>query len=132
MRNTLFTALLAACMLACGVALKAEETVFSSTIDFLDYCFDPVVKGRRGTEPMPLEEYDAILKEVAASGVKKLYLRVNVRGVTLYPSKVVPMYGEEHRRHFNDVSAGAAAALAAPRDGEVRQVKAAEIRELTK
>ena len=95
----------------CSLALPASETIFSSTIDFLDYCFAPVVGGRKGTEPMPLEEYDAILKEVAETGVKKVYLRVNVRGVTLYPSQVVPMYGEERRRHFNKESVALAATI---------------------
>ncbi len=84
-----------------GAAKPQEERDFtvSTTIDFLDYCFfDPETKD---VGYLPLEVYEKRLREVAETGVKKLYLRVNVRGLTLYPTNVTRMYGEEGRFHWS-------------------------------
>jgi len=76
-----------------------DDFIFATTIDFLDYCFFDEASIAAGY--LPLEVYENYLREIAEAGVKKLYLRVNVRGLTLYPTKVTLQYGEEGRFHWH-------------------------------
>ena len=73
---------------------RPETTQVSTTIDFLDYCFyhtDPEVG--YFTE----EQYDTVFQQLAQAGIDKVYLRVNVCGLSLYPSDVVLQYPGDGR-----------------------------------
>ena len=73
---------------------ESERPIISTTIDFLDYCFfrtDPS-KGYF-TE----EQYDEVIRSVAEAGITKIYLRVDVCGLTLYPTKVGKQYAGDGR-----------------------------------
>lgn len=76
---------------------SADKPLVSSTIDFLDYVF--LYKGSE--DHYPLAEYEQALRELAESGVKKIYLRVNVCGLTHYPTKVSALYGDDNALHWN-------------------------------
>ncbi len=73
---------------------EGERPVISTTIDFLDYCFSR-------TDPskgyFTLEQYDEVIRTVAESGITKIYLRVDVCGLTLYPTKVGKQYAGDGR-----------------------------------
>ncbi|MCR4572688.1 MAG: hypothetical protein K5787_02885 [Lentisphaeria bacterium] len=79
-------------------AATAKKTPrVSATIDFLDYVFFM----HKGPEDYyPLEEYEKEIKQLADAGIKKIYLRVNVCGLTHYPSKVSAQYGENGALHW--------------------------------
>ena len=79
-------------------AATAKKTPrVSATIDFLDYVFFM----HKGLEDYyPLEEYEKEIKQLAEAGIKKIYLRVNVCGLTHYPSKVSAQYGENGALHW--------------------------------
>ena len=78
-------------------AARGEENrrpIISTTIDFLDYCF-----GR--TDPakgyFTEKQYDEVMRAVAEPGITKVYLRVDVCGLTLYPTKVGKEYTGDGR-----------------------------------
>ncbi len=102
MKRIIVSALaLLCCPLAMTLSAQAAEgkhPMFSTTLDFLDYCFYDLEGGK---ELFPLEVYESRLKECADAGIKKVYLRVNCLGLTLYPTKVAIMYGEDGRFHWN-------------------------------
>ncbi len=75
-----------------------KHPIFSTTLDFLDYCF---FDKEGGDELFPLEVYEKRLKECADAGIKKVYLRVNCLGLTLYPTKVSIMYGDNGQFHWD-------------------------------
>ena len=71
--------------------------IVSTTIDFLDYAF---YDQEGSSEYYEMEVWEKRLEELAACGIKKVYLRVNACGATLWPSKVYPRYGFNGRRHY--------------------------------
>ncbi|MBR4372312.1 MAG: hypothetical protein IKS92_14775, partial [Victivallales bacterium] len=79
-------------------AATAKKTPqVSATIDFLDYVFFM----HKGPEDYyPLEEYEKELKQLADAGIRKIYLRVNVCGLTHYPTKVAAQYGDNGALHW--------------------------------
>ncbi len=79
-----------------AVAVMAAPRV-ATTIDFLDYVFYDLADGH---DYYPLEVWEKRLKDLSEQGVEKLYFRVNVCGLTLYPSNVSAIYGEENGRHW--------------------------------
>ncbi len=83
-----------------GTAPAASaRPAFATTIDFLDYVFmDPKAENLAA---YPLEIYEERIRELSEAGIRKLYLRVNVCGLALYPSRVVPRYGEQGQWHWN-------------------------------
>ena len=71
---------------------------FGTTVDFDDYVlFDKESAG----DIYSLELYERRLKEIAELGFKRVYLRVNCLGLTLYPTKVARMYGDGHLWHWD-------------------------------
>ena len=74
-----------------------KPPMVSTTIDFLDYAF---FRHKGPENYYTLEEYEAELKEPADAGIRKIYLRVNVCGLTHYPSKVAAQYGENGALHW--------------------------------
>ncbi len=84
--------------ICCVLGLMAAEKplTVSSTIDFLDYVFYDMPKG---SSVYPLDHWEKRIAEMAAGGIDRIYLRVNVCGLTLYPSKVCTRYGERGRFH---------------------------------
>lgn len=73
------------------------------TIDFLDYVF---YDKEGGDDYYPLEAYENRIRELVEVGTTKLYLRVNVCGLTLYPTQVAGMYGDEFGTHAHYISYG--------------------------
>ena len=73
---------------------EGRRPSISTTIDFLDYCF-----GR--TDPakgyFTEKQYDDVIRAVAEAGITKVYLRVDVCGLTLYPTKVGKPYPGDGR-----------------------------------
>lgn len=73
---------------------EGRRPIISTTIDFLDYCF-----GR--TDPakgyFTEKQYDDVIRAVAEAGITKVYLRVDVCGLTLYPTKVGKQYPGDGR-----------------------------------
>ncbi|MGE4490111.1 MAG: hypothetical protein AB7E95_11275 [Kiritimatiellales bacterium] len=88
--------LLASLCCALGVLAAEKPLTVSTTIDFLDYVFYDMPKG---SSVYPLEHYEKRIAEMAAGGIDRIYLRVNVCGLTLYPSKVCTRYGDRGRFH---------------------------------
>ncbi len=89
------------CLVSLTSTLHAAEgghPVFATTVDFLDYCFYDY---EGGDDLFPLEVYESRLKACADAGIKKIYLRVNCLGLTLYPTKVSVMYGDNGQFHWN-------------------------------
>ncbi len=84
-------------MFACG-ALAQTHPDFSTTVDFLDYVFFDKMGP---ADVYPLEVYEQRLKEIADVGFKRVMLRVNCCGVTLYPTKVTRLYGEGFAWHWD-------------------------------
>ena len=79
-------------------AATAKKTPqVSATIDFLDYVF---FRHKGPEDYYTLEEYEKEIKQLAEAGIKKIYLRVNVCGLTHYPSKVSAQYGENGALHW--------------------------------
>lgn len=74
--------------------------LFSATIDFNDNAF--FYDGPEGY--YPLEKYEEHIRQLVESGIKKIYLRVNVGGLSNHPSKVVPMYGENGACHWTNLT----------------------------
>ena len=75
-----------------------KAPIISTTIDFLDYAF---YDQEGSSEYYELEVWEKRLQELASCGIKKVYLRVNACGATLWPSKVSPRYGANGRVHYN-------------------------------
>ncbi len=96
-RNVLFATIV---LSAAGGICLAQPTrpMISTTIDFLDYAF---FKHEGPENYYTLEEYEKELKELADAGIKKIYLRVNICGLTHYPSKVSAQYGENGALHWS-------------------------------
>ncbi len=73
---------------------KDQRPIVSTTIDFLDYCFSR-------TDPsngyFTEEQYDKVIRTVAEAGITKIYLRVDVCGLTLYPTRVGKQYAGDGR-----------------------------------
>jgi hypothetical protein len=78
-------------------AEKLKRPILATTIDFLDYVF---FDKEGGESFYPLEIYEKRIKSISETGIKKLYLRVNVRGLTIYPSKLTYQYGQHERWHW--------------------------------
>lgn len=75
-------------------AADRGRPIVSTTIDFLDYCFFKTdAKVGYFTE----EQYDKVIGAVAEAGFAKIYLRVDVCGVTLYPTKAGKQYAGDGR-----------------------------------
>lgn len=77
-----------------GAFAPVVDSKVSSTIDFLDFAWfqtDPAVG--YFTE----SQYEEVFKDLVRAGVSKVYLRVNVLGWTLYPTKVGSMYSGDGR-----------------------------------
>ena len=74
--------------------------LFSATIDFNDNAF--FYEGPEGY--YPLEKYEEHIRQLVESGIKKIYLRVNVGGLSNHPSKVVPEYGENGACHWTNLT----------------------------
>ena len=73
--------------------------LFSATIDFSSNAF--LYDGPEGF--LPLEKYEEHIRQlVVDGGIKKIYLRVNVGGLSNHPSKVVPVYGEDTACHWTN------------------------------
>lgn len=101
MRNFFLTAVaLSATAAFCHaepVQMAKKTPQVSATIDFLDYVFFM----HKGPEDYyTLEEYEKALKELADAGIRKIYLRVNVCGLTHYPTKVSARYGDNDALHW--------------------------------
>ncbi len=88
--------LLAAICCCLGLMAAEKPLTVSTTIDFLDYVFYDMPSG---SSVYPLEHWEKRIAEMAAGGIDRIYLRVNVCGLTLYPSKVCVRYGERGRFH---------------------------------
>ena len=93
-----FISSLLAALFAASAAAAGPGPVFSTTIDFLDCAFGDRLDVNR--QYYPLEVYEARIREWATSGIKKLYLRVNVCGLTHYPSRVSARYGTDGAFHW--------------------------------
>ena len=87
-------ALLVLTALSLGAAPK-----YATTIDFLDYVFYDTKDGNM--EYYPLEVYEQRLRELAEGGISKVYLRVNVCGLVLYPTKFSAIYGQDGLLHWD-------------------------------
>ena len=97
--KSLYAVILALFAAAAGCAADKpadKPLVIGTTIDFLDYAFN--YKGPE--DHFALEAYENDLKQLAESGVKKIYLRVNVCGTTHYPTKVSARYGDGDAFHW--------------------------------
>ena len=79
---------------------KARRLLVSSTIDFIDYVFYDTEDGNE--EYYPLEVYEQRIKEAAEGGIRKIYLRVNCGGVTIYPTKYSAIFGANDAFAWND------------------------------
>ncbi len=81
-----------------SLAKEAKRPLVATTIDFLDYAMGDDA----AIEPSfyPLSSYERRLEELAACGIRKLYLRVNVCGLSHYPSQVTWQYGEHGNYHY--------------------------------
>ena len=77
---------------------EGERLRITTTIDFLDYVFDDQLA--KAIDHYPLEIYERRIRELAEHGVDKIQIRVNVCGVTLYPTKVGVRYGDGGRYHW--------------------------------
>jgi len=78
-------------------AAKPAHPVVGTTLDYLDYVFYDKLGAK---EIYPLEVYEQRLREIAETGIKRVYLRVNCCGVTLYPTKVTRLYGDDFAWHW--------------------------------
>ncbi len=77
---------------------EGAHPIFATTIDFLDYVFFD----KEGPEDVyPVEVYERRIREIADLGFRKIYLRVNALGLTLYPTKVALLYGEGYAYHWS-------------------------------
>ena len=88
---------------ATSSAATAESKAFAASrpevavvIDFTNYVF---FDSRGNGEIYPLRVYGERLRELASLGIGKFYLRVNVYGLSLYPSRVTGIYGTHFGRH---------------------------------
>ncbi|MBT3376496.1 MAG: hypothetical protein HN742_41520 [Lentisphaerae bacterium] len=75
-------------------AAERPGPIVSTTIDFLDYCF---FKTDAETGYFTEQQYDDVIRAVAEAGFAKIYLRVDVCGVTLYPTTVGKRYAGDGR-----------------------------------
>ena len=101
MKNNCMNALLAlvAIVLMGGFTKAQAHPEFGTTVDFLDYVF----YDHEGPKDIyPVEVYEKRLKEMADAGFKRIYLRVNCLGLTLYPTKVARLYGEGFAWHWDN------------------------------
>ncbi len=79
-------------------ATAARHPVLACTMDFLDFVFYDM-EGSPDVYELPVLEKR--IRTLAAMGFKKLNLRVNCLGLTLYPTTVSVMYGEGGRGHWD-------------------------------
>jgi len=81
--------------IALGMSCAATACpAVSTTIDFLDYCF---ARTDLSIGYFTEEQYEHVIRSVAETGITKIYLRVDVCGLTLYPSKVGKQYAGDGR-----------------------------------
>ncbi len=76
-----------------------KKPIVSTTIDFLDYAFYDM---EGAADHYELAVWEKRLQELAACGITKVYLRVNILGLTHWPSKVSTQYGTGGRVHYGD------------------------------
>ena len=80
-----------------GCTPGGKELLVSSTIDFLDcafFCHD-------GPEDYyPQEEYEKLIRNMSEGGIRKIYFRANVCGLTHYPTAVSRQYGCDDAYHY--------------------------------
>ena len=83
------------------IYLRAEQKfVLATTLDFTGWGWWD--EKDRHPDYYPLEILETRIKELAEVGIGKIYLRVSVRGLSLYPSKVTKQYGEDDLFHWQD------------------------------
>jgi len=87
--------------LCCGAILArgqapapAPAKIVATTIDFLDYCF---YRTQPDVGYFTEAQYEDVIKSVAAAGIGKIYIRVNVCGLTLYPTQVGKQFAGDGR-----------------------------------
>ena len=80
-----------ACCHAQNAPIVKRMPQVSATIDFLDYVF---FRHKEPEDYYTLDEYEKEIRQLAEAGIKKIYLRVNVCGLTHYPSNVSAQYGD--------------------------------------
>ena len=78
-------------IMALGVLGGEKKVVVGSTLDFLDYVFYDMPAGEN---VYPVSRLEQRIAEMKAGGIDRIYLRVNVCGLTLYPTKAGTLYGE--------------------------------------
>ena len=71
-----------------------SRPVLSTTIDFLDYCW---TETDREVGYFTEAQYEKVIRSLADAGIDKVYLRVDVCGLTLYPTKVGKQYPGDGR-----------------------------------
>ena len=76
----------------CGA--RPAGPIVSTTIDFLDYCF---FKTDAETGYFTEAQYEEVIRKVAEAGFAKVYLRVDVCGLTLYPTTAGKQYAGDGR-----------------------------------
>jgi len=75
---------------------EAAAPLVSTTIDFLDYCF---YKTDPDTGYFTEQQYEEVIRAVSEAGFAKIYLRVDVCGVTLYPTTAGKQYAGAGATH---------------------------------
>ncbi len=81
-----------------GAQLAAAPRV-ATTVDFLDYAF---FDSLGAADHYELSAWEQRIRELADAGISKIYLRVNVCGQTLYPTRVSAIYGADGAFHWNE------------------------------
>ena len=79
-----------------GARTAEHHPAFATTLDYLDFVF---FDKEGGMELYPLEVYERRIGEISRMGFRKLYLRTSCLGYALYPSKVIPVYGDGDATH---------------------------------
>ena len=90
------------CLFSAGAGEDGRRVKLASTIDFSSYVF---YDHEGGPERYPLELWEKRVREMAEGGLSKIYLRVNYGGLTLYPTRVAGIYGEEHGNYNHAIDA---------------------------
>ena len=85
-----------------GAQLAAAPRV-ATTVDFLDYAF---FDSLGAADHYELSAWEQRIRELADAGISKIYLRVNVCGLTLYPTKFSAIYGANGAWHGGWVTVG--------------------------
>lgn len=81
-----------------GAQLAAAPRV-ATTVDFLDYAF---FDSLGAVDHYELSAWEQRIRELADAGISKIYLRVNVCGQTLFPTRVSAIYGADGAFHWNE------------------------------